>query len=69
MSSVITCVVGLAIVAQHLLVEGTIAVPPFSIDWHTEALETGNPNLIERVLAYNHDDCRAIVALRRPVPD
>ena len=29
--------------AQHLLVKGMIAIPPFSIDWHTEALETGDP--------------------------
>jgi predicted RecB family nuclease len=68
MSSVITCVVGLAIVAQHLLVKKTIAIPPFSIDSHTEALETGNPTLIKRILAYNHDDCRAPVALRKAVP-
>ena len=40
-----------------------------SIDWYTEALETGDPNLIERILVYNHDDCRATVALRRPVPN
>jgi predicted RecB family nuclease len=39
-----------------------------SIDWYTEALETGDPNLIERILAYNHDDCRATVALRKAVP-
>lgn len=39
-----------------------------SIDWYTEALETGDPNLIERILACNHDDCRATLALRRAVP-
>ena len=38
-----------------------------SIDWYIEALETGDPNLIDRILAYNHDDCRATVALRRAV--
>jgi|TARA_B110000908_G_scaffold141532_1_gene169234 predicted RecB family nuclease len=37
-------------------------------DWYTEALETVDPNLIERILAYNHDDCHATVALRRGVP-
>ena len=39
-----------------------------SIDWYIEALETGDPNLIERILTYNHDDCRATLALRRAVP-
>ena len=26
------------------------------------------PALIKRILAYNHDDCRATVALRKAVP-
>lgn len=38
-----------------------------SIDWYTEALETGDPDLVDRILAYNYDDCRATVALRRAV--
>lgn len=35
-----------------------------SIEWYNDAVENGNTEMIDRILAYNADDCRATVALR-----
>ena len=35
-----------------------------SIDWYNEAVHNNSHEHIQRILDYNHDDCRATLALR-----
>lgn len=35
-----------------------------SIDWYNQAVQNNDAEMIQRILDYNHDDCRATLALR-----